>query len=185
MEQPRGALHGGGLAPHRKDNDMECIICNATIDDDLHELPMCELHYDHLTQDAYTAVEVAKKMYLQLVGLRTTIAQQQDTINRQRAELISAAELLEQADKRIDEAAAANNAALRKIQDTELRFDRYAANANRIEKIKDDRIAELERQLAATLTTIEAAAWCNRCNLPDDHCRENHDGRVYAEGCAP
>lgn len=83
------------------------------------------------------------------------------------------------------EAAAVNNAALRKIQDTELRFDRYAANANRTEKIKDARIAELERQLAATLTTIEAAAWCNQCNLPDDHCRENHDGALYAEGCAP
>lgn len=41
---------------------------------------------------------------------------------------------------------------------------------------KDARIAELEAQLAAALATIERAAWCEQCNLPAEHCRENHSG---------
>lgn len=49
---------------------------------------------------------------------------------------------------------------------------------------KDSRIAELEAQLAAALATIERAAWCAQCNMPEEHCRESH-GALYAEGCAP
>jgi len=46
--------------------------------------------------------------------------------------------------------------------------------------VQSARIVELEAQLAAALATIESAAWCEQCNLPYEHCRENH-----AEGCAP
>lgn len=110
----------------------------------------------------------------QIGVLQTRVAAMQDTINQQRAELAEASELLEQAEKRITE--------LEQCFDSERQ--RHHETGARIPVLMA-RIAELEAQLSATLRTIESAAWCDRCNLPADHCRENHDGRVYAEECAP
>lgn len=99
--------------------------------------------------------ECARRDQMLIASLRTTIAQQQDTINE-------AATPLEQADKRIGEM---------QTQLFNIKFQ-HDAMAD-LQQYNSQRIAELE------------AAWCGQRNLPAEHCRENHDGALYAEGCAP
>ncbi len=145
-------------------------------------------------------LEMVRQRNTQIGVLQNRVVAMQDTINQQRAELASAAELMEQADKRIDELVASHKELMhdqldiaKALNDFGIEHSGFKKQAPRVQILVEcarthsrARIEEIKKRKATEqrITELEAA-WCGQCNLPDDHCRENHDGALYAEGCAP
>lgn len=106
----------------------------------------------------------------QIANLTGALANAQEVASEQsrlraiaEGKLAEATMLLEQADKRITELEAIV------YRQAELLDEKGYTQQEAMLRFQKKRITELERQ----------------CNLPADHCRENHDGALYAEGCKP